>query len=85
MSDDTPSQGKGAFLSGALVFIGLIAAKHPDWARVVFVAQHSDQVASLVGYVIAAVGQFGLFISHPPTWLRAPLEKLKAHLIRTTP
>lgn len=76
-------QGKGAVVSGAMVLLGLLAARHPEWGRVVFIAQHSDQVTALVGYVVAAAGQFGLFISHPPAWLRAPWDRLKARISAT--
>lgn len=66
-------QGKGSFVSGAMIVVGLLAARHPEWGRVVFISQHTDQVTELVGYATAALGQVGVFISHPPPWLRDPI------------
>lgn len=77
MSDEG-SKGYGAITSAIVSVVGLLAALHPSWARVVTLAAHTTELSNVVPVALTALGTLGAALSHPPAWLRAPWDRLKA-------
>lgn len=74
------SKGTGVITSAIVSMIGILAALHPDWTRVVALAAHTTDLSNVVPVVLTALGTFGAALSHPPAWLRAPWDRLKAKI-----
>lgn len=74
------SKGYGAITSAIVSLVGLLAALHPNWAHVVALAAHASDLSNVVPVALGALGTIGAALSHPPAWLRAPWDRLKARI-----
>lgn len=74
------SKGYGAIASAIVSFISILAALHPNWMHVVALAAHASDLSNIVPVILAGLGTIGAALSHPPAWLRAPWDRLKARI-----
>lgn len=74
------SKGISGLVGMIIAALGLWAGAHPTAKLVVLVTQHQAELTTVLTWGLTGLGGVITYVTHPPAWLRAPWDRLKARI-----